>query len=126
LYQHGRHDKVLRSELEVLRPHDLDVLEVLPRERRHGDLEDIQILLSDQVQKEVERPLEGLEHDLQRIWRDIEIDRQVDNPLAIDLRHHAFASPIASRTSRIVSSASRRAFSQPSATIFFTSVGSSR
>src|SRR5205085_12069278 len=105
---------------------DLDILEVLARKRRHGDIEDVEILFTDQVQKQVEGTFEGIEDDLERVRRDIEVDRQVDDALTVDLRHHALVSPIASRTSRIVSSASRRAFSFPSATIFFTSVGSSR
>ena len=36
-------------------------------------------------EQQVERPLEGLEHDLQRVGRDVEVVRQLDQRLAVDL-----------------------------------------
>src|SRR2546422_578103 len=125
LHQHRRHHQVLGGELQVLRAHDLDVLEVLARERRHRDVEDVEVFLADQVQQQVERPFEGLENHLEGIGRDVEVARQLDDRLAVELRHHVYESPIASRTSRMVSAARRFALSQPSAMMFFTSVGSS-
>ena len=85
LHQHRRHHQVLGGELEVGRAHRLDVLQVLARERRHRDVEDVEVFLADQVQKQVEGALEGLEHDLQRIRRDVEVVRQLDDRLAVDL-----------------------------------------
>jgi hypothetical protein len=34
------------------------------------------LALTDQVKQQIERPLEGIEHDRQRIRRDVEIERQ--------------------------------------------------
>ncbi|MCY1240081.1 hypothetical protein D9M72_529100 [compost metagenome] len=50
----------------------------------HGNVEDVDVLLADQVEQQVERALEGFEEDLQRIRRDIEILRQLGHRLAVD------------------------------------------
>jgi hypothetical protein len=88
LHQHRRHHQVLGGELEVLRPHDLDVLEVLARERRHRDVQDVEVFLADQVQQQIQRPFEGLENHLEGIGRDVKVARQLDDRLAVELRHH--------------------------------------
>src|SRR5207247_10466066 len=81
--------------------------------------------LSDSVQQQVEGACGGRENHLEGIGRDVEVARQLDDRLAVELRHHVYESPIASRTSRMVSAVRRFALSQPSAMMFFTSVGSS-
>ena len=61
-------------------PHDLDVLEILAREPRHRNIEDVEIFLANQVQKQVERTLELLEEDLQRVGRNVEIAAEARSP----------------------------------------------
>ena len=97
--------------------HDLDVLQVLARERRHRDVEDVEVFLADQVEQQVERALEGLEEDLERVGRDVEVVRQLDDRLAVELgdgdgsgadaARRQSDNPMASRTSRMVSAARR-------------------
>ena len=48
------------------------------------NIEHVEILAPDQVQQQVERALEGLEKDLERLRRDVQIARQLRDRLAID------------------------------------------
>jgi hypothetical protein len=84
LDQHRGHHQVLGGELQVGSAHRLDVLEVLARQRRHGDVEDVEIFPADQVQQQVERPLERLEDHFQRIRRDVKVLRDLDERLAVE------------------------------------------
>ena len=88
--QHGRHQQIVggKFELEVLGrcAHLVDVVHVLPRQLGHGDIEDIEVVLADQVEQQVERAFKSLEVYLERIGRDIEILRQLGNRLAADAR----------------------------------------
>src|SRR5574343_38734 len=69
-------------------------------------------------------PLDDKAHHKERLAA--EADADPEQGLPIHAEHQWYSSPIASRTSRMVSRASSRAFSQPSAMMFLTSVGSSR
>src|SRR5574343_1389635 len=69
-------------------------------------------------------PLNDEAHHEQRLAA--ETDAHPDQIFPGITEHQWYSSPMASRTSRIVSRASSRAFSQPSAMMFLTSVGSSR
>ena len=64
--------------------HRLDVDHVLLGERRHRDVEHIQVVLADQVQQQIERPLEGLQHHFQRIRRNVQIQRHLHHRFAVD------------------------------------------
>jgi nucleotide-binding universal stress UspA family protein len=86
LDEHRRHQQVLGRELELRAPHHLDVAQVLARELRHRDVEHVHVLLADQVEQQVERSLEGLEEHLERLGRDVEVDRQRRERLAVDAR----------------------------------------
>jgi hypothetical protein len=86
LDQHGGHQQVLGRELELRSAHHLDVAQVLSRQLRHRDVEHVDVLLADQVDQEVERPLEGLEEHLERLGRDVEIDRQLRERFPVDAR----------------------------------------
>ena len=44
---------------------------------RDRDVEDVEVLALDQVEQQIERALEGLEEDLERIGRYVEIVRQL-------------------------------------------------
>ena len=65
--------------------HRLDVIEILPSQRRHRDVEDIDVGLADQIEQQIERPLEGVEHDFEGIRRDVEILRQRIERLTVDI-----------------------------------------
>ena len=64
----------------------VDVLQVLQRDLRHRDVEDVEVLLADQVQQQVQRPFEGFEEDFQRIGRDVQVVRQRKQRLAVQAR----------------------------------------
>src|SRR5690606_14873446 len=53
---------------------------------RHGNVEDVDVLLADQVQQQVERTFEGLEENLQRIRRDVQVQRQLVEGFTVDQR----------------------------------------
>ena len=55
--------------------HQLDIFHVLGGDLGDRDIQDIQILPLDQIEQQVERTLEGIEKDLQRIRRDVEIQQ---------------------------------------------------
>ena len=84
LDQQRRHQQVLGCKLEPVVVHHVDVLEILARQLRHRDVEHVQVLLANQVEQQVERTLEALENDLQRIGRDVEILGYREHRLAVD------------------------------------------
>ena len=65
----------------------LDVGQVLARHARHRDVEDVEVLLADQVEQQVERAFEGLEEDLERVGRDVQVVRQREQRLAVQPGH---------------------------------------
>jgi hypothetical protein len=65
---------------------DLDIGHVLLGERCHGNVEDVDVRLPDKIQEQVERPLERVEEDLQRIGRNIKVLRKFGERLAAHLR----------------------------------------
>ena len=85
LDQHRGHQQVLGRELELRPAHHLDVAQVLAGELRHRDVEHVDVLPPDQIEQEVERALEGFEKDLQRLRRDVQVLRQLEHRLAVDL-----------------------------------------
>ena len=50
------HEQVLRGHVEVEGLHEREVLEVSLRDEGHGDVEDVELVLLDEVKQEVERP----------------------------------------------------------------------
>ena len=67
------HHEVFRGQFQPHVLHHLDVLDVLSRDVRDGYIEDVEVLSPYQVEEQVERPLEGLEDDLERIGWNVEI-----------------------------------------------------
>lgn len=63
--------------------HLIDIGHVLARDVQHGNVEDVEVLLTDQVKQQVQRAFKGFEKDLQRFRRDIQILRQRKQWLAI-------------------------------------------
>src|SRR5690606_31346128 len=86
LGQHRRHHQVFGSQLQAYRLHQLDISHVLAGDFRHGNVEDVDVLLADQVQQQVERTFEGLEENLQRIRRDVQVQRQLVEGFTVDQR----------------------------------------
>ena len=65
------------GELELQLLHQLDVLHVLAGDLGDRNVEDVEVLAADQVEQQVERTFEGLEEDLERLRRDVQIARQL-------------------------------------------------
>src|SRR5579862_977373 len=86
LDQQRRHQQVVGRELELRGAHHLDVFHVLAREVRHRDVEDVERVPPDEVEEEIERALEGIEEDRERLGRNVEVRRKLREGLAPDLR----------------------------------------
>ncbi len=65
----------------------LHIVDVLRRHLRHGDIEDVEILLANEVEQQIQRPLKGFKKNLQRIGRNIEVLRHGKQRFAIELGH---------------------------------------
>ena len=89
LDQHRRHDQIFRRQLQPLGllklAHDIDISHVLHGQRRHVDVEHIQVVAADQPEQQIERPLEGFQNHFQRIRRNVQIGRQIGPQLALHL-----------------------------------------
>ena len=83
LYQHRRHQQILCRQFQVAAAHLVHIRQVLARECGHRDVKDVEVLLADQIQQQVQRPLKGLQNHLQRVWRDVQVSRQCKQRLAI-------------------------------------------
>src|SRR6202034_1954227 len=81
LGQGCRHHQVFARQLQLQVLHQLDVLRVLARDLGDRNIENVYVLPPDQVQQQIERTFEGLEEDLQRLWRDIQVTRQMGQRL---------------------------------------------
>jgi hypothetical protein len=68
----------------LLRTHHFDVFEVLDGELRHRNVEDADVVLADEVKQEVERSLELLEKDFQRVGGDVEVVGKFEHRLPVD------------------------------------------
>ena len=64
--------------------HHLDVAHVLAGQFRHRYIQHVEVVLADQVQQQIQRPLKGFQHQFQRIRRDVQILRQFQHRLAVD------------------------------------------
>ena len=61
--------------------HHLDVSHVLPGQLGHRNIQDVQVLTADQIQEQIERPLERLEENLEGIRRNEEVVRKLQDRL---------------------------------------------
>jgi hypothetical protein len=87
LDEHGRHQQVLAGQLEVGLADLVDVGQVLARHVGQRNVQDVEVLLADQVQQQVQRTLEGLEEDLQRVRRDVQVGGHREQRLAVQASH---------------------------------------
>jgi len=83
--QHRRHQQVLGGKLQVALAHRLNVDKVLCRQRRHRNVEDVDVGAANQIKQQIQRAFEGVENDLQGVRRDVEIARHLRHDLAIHL-----------------------------------------
>ena len=72
--QRRRHHQELTGDVEIQVLHQLDVVEVLLGDQRDRDVVDVHLVLANEVQEQIERPLEGVELDLVGVGRRFEID----------------------------------------------------
>ena len=84
--QYRRHQQVFGGELELRLPHHFDVAQILTRELRHRNVENVDILLANEIQEQVQRTLEGFEENLERFRRNVQIVRHLQQRLAVDAR----------------------------------------
>ena len=61
--------------------------QVLTRQPCHGNVQDVEVLLANQVQQQIQRAFKGLQKNLQRIRRDVQILRHGKQRLAVESRH---------------------------------------
>ena len=84
--QQRGHQQVFGSEFEIVAADLVDVGEVLARDLGHRNVEDVEVLPTDQVQQHVQRALEGVEENLQGVGRNVQILRQPQHRLAVQAR----------------------------------------
>ena len=84
LGQQGGHHQVFRRQFQAHVLHQLNVFHVLVGDHGNGDVEDVQVLALDQVEQQVQGPLEGVEEDLQGVRRYVEVLGQGEQGLALD------------------------------------------
>ena len=101
----GHHQEFARD-VEVQLLHQLDRVEVLLRDERDRDVVDVDLVLPDEVQQQVERPLEVVELDRVRVRRD---DSNSGCCGSVVIGRYFVEIFIASRTRSIVSRRSARA-----------------
>ena len=87
LDQHGRHQQVFRSQLQVAGADLIDIAQILARHTRHRDVKDVEVLLANQIQQQVQRAFKGLQKDLQRVWWDVEVIGQRKQRLPVQTGH---------------------------------------
>ena len=69
--------------------HQFDVVDVLARDLGDRDVENVEVLAPDQVQQQVERAFERLEDDFERVRRNVQILRHLQDRLpAHDRQRH--------------------------------------
>ena len=86
LGQGGRHQQIFPRQFQLQVLHQLDVLRVLQCDFGDRDIEDVDVLSPDQIQQQIERAFKGLQENLQRLRRDIQVARQLRDGLAVDHR----------------------------------------
>jgi hypothetical protein len=106
----GRHDDELAGDVEVQLLHHLESLEILLRDERDRDVVDADLVLLDEVQQQIERALERLQLDRERVRRRFEVLVRFG---------HRYEIFIASRTRSMVCAATLRARREPSKRMSF-------
>ena len=80
----GRHQQVFRRQLQIEPLHQLHVLHVLGGDLQDRQVQDVELLTPDEVEQQIQRPLEGVEKHLERIGR----NKQILGQLMVGLPQH--------------------------------------
>ena len=67
-----------------------DVFDVLAGDLGDRDIQDVEVLPADQVQQQIQRALERFENDLQRVRRDVQVQRNLQHRLPAQQRQRHF------------------------------------
>ena len=119
----GHHEELAR-EVDVELLHQLERLEILARELGDGNVVDVDLVLADEVQEEIHRPVEdGQPHVVARLDGSIVILRGADVQLGSAHSSFAAGSLTAARTSVMVTAVTSRAWRAPSRKMSRTSSG---
>ena len=81
--QRRSHHKIIAGNIEVELLHQFDRVEILLRDEGDRDVMDAQLVLLDEVQQEIERPLELFEPDREGVDAGLEILLRIHQPAAI-------------------------------------------
>jgi len=71
LDEHRGHQQVFGCELKVIRSDFFDVRQVLAGETRHRDIENVEVLLTDEVEQKIQGTFKGFQENLERVGRDV-------------------------------------------------------
>ena len=58
--EHRRHQKIFGGKIELVRIHLRDVVQILLGDFHHRNIEHIDVLLADEIQKQIQRPLKAV------------------------------------------------------------------
>ena len=83
LDEHCRHQQILGGQLQVAAADLVHIRQVLLGHPHHGDIEDVEVLLADQVQQQIQRAFKGFEEDFKRVGWDVQVLRQRKQWLAV-------------------------------------------
>ena len=64
LDQHGRHQQVFGRQLQIALPDFFNIGQVLARDASHRNVEDVEVLLSNQIEQQIQRAFESLKKHL--------------------------------------------------------------
>ncbi len=112
--QRRGHDEELAGDVQIQLLHQRDRVEILRRDQRDRDVVDVHLVGANEVEQQIERPLEVREPDGERLGRRLEVCVKAG---------HRYAIFIASRTRAIVVAAIVRARFDPSKRISFRRSG---
>jgi len=115
--ERGGHEQELAGDVEIQLLHQGDRVEVLRRDERDRDVVDAHLVLANEVQQQIERPLEVRQLDRKGVRRRLEVRVHVG---------HRYEIFIASRTRSSVAPAIVRARFEPSNRISFSRSGVER
>ena len=90
LGQNRGHHEVFGGQFQFHVAHQVDVVDVLARDFRDRNIEDVEVLAADQVKQKIERTLERFEDDFQRVRRNVQILRHLQHGLAAHQRQRHF------------------------------------
>ena len=86
LDEHRCHQQIVAGQLQVVSADLFNIVQVLARHVGQRDVQDVEVLLADEVQQQVQRAFKGFKKNLQRVGRDVQVMRQLEERLAVQAR----------------------------------------